>query len=180
MTLRTGYTYTRRSAQVGGGAGTGGRDTTVPVTLSLGLGGGLSATYTGSFRNGYRSDLTGYARSRNRAHTLSLSGSLQPPAGLRERFRNRITMTGRMNTSHRQECRVRLQTGEACVPIMDDGSRTVDLSMDTLVEDLVVGFRLSYSSRASAIGLRSGSSSFQVGLFASFNFTAGSIPGSFR
>ncbi|HWV56918.1 MAG TPA: hypothetical protein VNZ57_05550, partial [Longimicrobiales bacterium] len=177
---RAGYVVSRREARYTGGGESRSRDTNIPLYVSVGFGAGLSATYNASLRSGVRRDLTGSVESDYRTHTVSVSGSLPTPAFLSEYLANPINVTGRFDSTHRLECRSGFQstTGE-CVRIVDDRSRNADFAVETLVEDLIVGFRLSYWSRASEVGFRSGSSSFEIGLFASFNFTAGTMPAGF-
>jgi hypothetical protein len=43
-----------------------------------------------------------------------------------------------------------------------------------------MGFQMSYNDHKSFIGLRSGSSQFQLGLFGEFNFEAGNAMGGAR
>jgi hypothetical protein len=179
LNFSTSYARTRQEAsQEGGGAETSGHNNTVPLQVSLGLGRRLNASYSASFAWGSSRDLTGYMDSRNRSHSANLSGSFNAPEHLRETFRNPITMNARVQMQRGLRCRVRSQTGDdTCVPFLDDRSRSVGLSLDTLLEDLIVGFRLDYTSRESFVGMQSGSSQFQVGLYGQFNFSAGNFTG---
>jgi hypothetical protein len=145
--------------------------------LSLGLARGLNASYSANLRSGNRRDLTGRAENRAYGHSLQLSGSFRPPESWGAQLRSPISLSGRFSMQRDRGCSVRPQTGvPACVPTLDNLSRSLDLTIDTRMDDLDVGFQMSYTSRESFVGLRNGSSSFQLGLFAQFNLAAGAFP----
>jgi hypothetical protein len=84
-----------------------------------------------------------------------------------------------LSQDSQQQCRFRLDPAQSteCVPFIDTVTRTVNLTVDTNLSDMLVGLRLGYTGRQSHVGTRTGSSQFQVALFGQFNISAGVMPG---
>ena len=60
---------------------------------------------------------------------------------------------------------------------MDQSNATFNLTLDTVVSELQVGFQASYTNRQSNIGQRLGSTQFQIGFWGQFVYNAGAFAG---
>ncbi len=149
-----------------------------PLELSLTLPRGVTASYSGSITVGESTDPTGRAEQDRANHSLRVAGVFQPPGFLRPRISQPIQTMLLLSSDVQRQCRFRLQPDQAsqCVPFIDATTRTVNLTIDTNLSDLLVGVRLSWTDRQSQVGTRSGSSQFQLALFGQFNFSAGQMP----
>ena len=58
--------------------------------------------------------------------------------------------------------------------------RRINVSLDTELSQVTVGFQMSYNSRRSNVGTLNGSSQFQLGIFGQFNLDAGTFQGTSR
>lgn len=175
----TGYQASTSSRLDGGDvARESGRDArSIPVQFRMVLTSGLSASYSGTFTDEERRDPTGNAESNAATHAIQLSGRVQPPASLRESLPNPIQLGLRLGHESQFQCRIAAtRAAGECTPIVDQVNRSVNLTLDTLLEDLTVGFQMSWTDRQSRIGVGYGSTQFQLGIFGSFNFTAGQLP----
>lgn len=155
----------------------GSEEDRIPIEASLTFNFGLTALYTGNIRAGTSQDPTGDAENEGFNHSLRLSGAFAPPGFLKPKFTNPINTSIVFTMDSQQQCRFRSQagSGESCVPFVDNATRTVDLSFDTLLSDLVIGLRLSYTDRQSHVGTRTGSSQFELGFYGQFQFEAGNM-----
>jgi hypothetical protein len=66
-----------------------------------------------------------------------------------------------------RNCRTTTARAE-CVPFLDELIRSLILRVETTVSRMDVRLQLSYTDRRSFVGLQSGSSQFQFGLFGRF------------
>ena len=150
-----------------------------PLELVLTFARGISASYSGSVMAGSSTDPTGRAQEDRANHSVRLGGRLQPPAFLQPRISQPIQTSLILSLDSQQQCRFRLQPGQEteCVPYIDTVTRTVNLTVDTNLTDMLVGLRLGYTGRQSHVGTRTGSSQFQLALFGQFNISAGQMPG---
>jgi hypothetical protein len=152
-----------------------GEDLSIPIRFSIALANGLSGSYTGLLGEGFAGDLTGRTEQEIAEHAVQLAGRVPAPSNWREGTAAPIHAALTLATRTRRHCRVATE-GE-CVPFVDLISRQLGLSLDTMVDQLNLGLQVSYNDRKSLVGLRSGSSQFQLTLFGEFNFEAGNFIG---
>ena len=143
------------------------RDERIPVEIALVWGGGLSTSYRGSFTSGEGSDPTGETERDRDNHTVSLTASMQPPAAWATRLTRPITMTALLQYASDRNCR-NTATRAECVAFLDELIRSLIFRVESAVSRLDVRLQLSYTDRRSFVGLQSGSSQFQFGLFGRF------------
>ena len=143
------------------------RDERIPVEIALVWGGGLSTSYRGSFTSGEGDDPTGETERNRENHTVSLTASMQPPSTLAARLTRPITMSALLQYASDRNCRT-TATGADCVPFLDELIRSLIFRVETAVSRMDVRLQLSYTDRRSFVGLQSGSSQFQFGLFGRF------------
>jgi len=180
--VSAGFTRTRRVTSIGAGATPVERSTlehTVPLQLRLGLGTGVSASYSGSLTVGEGSDPTGGTEREASSHALGIGGRFLAPAALRDRFPEPIGISLRYDYRAEQQCRVPPvdQGLDACTPYVDFLSRRMDITVDSYMSQLNVGLQISYTDRRSFVGTRAGNSQFQLALFGQFDFAAGTRGG---
>ena len=143
------------------------RDERIPVEIALLWGGGISTSYRGSFTSGEGRDPTGETERNRESHTVSLTGSMRPPSALAARLTRPITMTALLQYASDRNCRA-TATRADCVPFLDELIRSLIFRVETAVSRMDVRLQLSYTDRRSFVGLQSGSSQFQFGLFGRF------------
>ena len=136
------------------------------MEITLVWGGGLSTSYRGSFTRGEGKDPTGETERSRTNHTVSLTGSFRPPSGW-ARLTRPITMSGLLQYSSDRNCR-NTTTQVECVPFLDELIRSLVFRVETAISRTDVRLQLSYTDRRSFVGLQSGSSQFQFGLFGRF------------
>jgi len=142
-----------------------------PVDLRIGWAGATLA-YTGAFEDGVGIDPTGDTDRASVTHRLSLSSSFVPPVGLSDRLDRPVTLAVIFSHVGESECRV-ARFRDECVPFVDQLNRGLSLSLGTGVQGFEIGVQGSYTDRQSFIGVRQGSTQFQLGLFGQFVFEAG-------
>ena len=143
------------------------QDERIPVDLALVWGGGLSTSYRGSFVRGEGGDPTGDTERTRENHTLSLSGAFRPPMGWADRLERPVTASALFQFTSDRNCRT-TAGGTDCVPFLDELIRSITVRMETTVSRTDLRLQLSYTDRRSFVGLRSGSTQFQFGLFGRF------------
>ena len=143
------------------------RDERIPVEIALVWGGGLSTSYRGSFTSGEGSDPTGKTERDRDDHTVSLTASMRPPSAWAARLTRPITMSALLQYTSDRNCR-NTATRAECVPFLDELIRSLILRVETALSRTDVRLQLSYTDRRSFVGLQSGSSQFQFGLFGRF------------
>jgi hypothetical protein len=160
-----------------------GEEYNVPIHFAIGLAGGFSGSYSGLLGEGYAADLTGRTEQEVVRHAVQFAGRFAAPSAWRGSVDAPVRAALSLAIQSRRQCRVAAGgaggAGEAsaCIPFVDLVSRQLGLTLDTAVDQLNLGLQMSYNDRKSAVGLRSGSSQFQLTLFGEFNFEAGNFMG---
>jgi hypothetical protein len=148
----------------------------VPVQVSVGLGAGLTTAYNAMWAFGGSADPTGRSEQESFSQSMQLSGSVKPPESLRDRMPHPFNATLGYNRQDQRQCRFRdAAAGAECVAFLEIDTRSVNLTLDTILSDLTVGLQMSYTGRQNHVGTRAGSNQFQLGLFGQFNFEAGRL-----
>ncbi len=151
------------------------RDVQVPVDVTLAWAGDLVTSYRGAFRAGKGADPTGDTDRRLASHRLAVTASLLPPPWAPFRMEQPMRVSLIYTYTGERDCRA--PTGvETCVAYLDRLDRSLGVTMDTRVSNVQVGLQASYTDRASFVGLHTGSTRFQLGVFGQFLFEAGDIP----
>ena len=143
------------------------QDERIPLEIALVWGGGLSTSYRGSFTNGEGRDPTGNTERKRENHTVSLTASLRPPFGWAARLTRPLTVSALFQYASDRNCRT-TSTRADCVPFLDELIRSLVFRVETAVTRTDIRLQLSYTDRRSFVGLQSGSSQFQFGLFGRF------------
>jgi len=143
------------------------QDERIPLEVAIVWGGGLSTSYRGSLSSGEGRDPTGETERSRNSHTVSIAASFRPPSGWEARLTRPITLSGLLQYSSDRNCRT-TAAGAECVPFLDELIRSLVLRVETAISSTDVRLQLSYTDRQSFIGLQSGSSQFQFGLFGRF------------
>jgi len=181
--IGAGWAHSKRTSAYGatGGFVRGGTDDQFPLELGIRLAGGVSATYTATLTRGAVDDPTGDAENRAANHALRVSGAFAPPAFMQPRITAPIRATLSFADDVQRRCRFGFGgTDGGCVPYVDTGLRTIDLTLDAALADLSIGLRLDYTDRRNRVGTQTGSKQFQIGLFGRFEFASGPLPAGFR
>ena len=177
VSLSSGLQRSRREV-VFGGLGQQRRDESelqVPVDVSVTWVGGLVTSYRGSFRDGEGQDPTGTTQRDETSHRVSVSSTFSPPFGLMERLDRPVRLSLLASYVAEQDCRA-TAAREECVAFVDQLRRSLSLSMDTSVSGFEVGIQASFDQRQSFVGLRTGSTQFQFGVFGQLDLAAGVLP----
>jgi hypothetical protein len=176
--LMGGYEHVERRNRLDGRGfqDRGSQESRVPVQFSVGLAGGLTTSYNAMWASGSSEDPTGAAEQHAFSQAFQLAGTLQPPEALRDRMKHPLTAMLGFNRQDQRQCRFRAAgaaEGAECVAYLDVGTRSVNLTLETILSDLTVGMQMSYIGRQNHVGTLAGSNQFQLGLFGQFNFEAG-------
>ena len=178
ISLSSGYRRIRREITFGG-AGQQRRfqeDRQIPLTVGLTWGGSLTTTYRGTFRSGEGIDPTGDTERSRVEHQVAVTSAFVPPGGLAPYLDRPITVSVLYRYTLETNCR--LTAGQAdCVPFLDELIRSLNVQLDTSVRSMELRLQLSYTDRQSFVGLKSGSTQFQFGLFGTFVIAGGAFPG---
>jgi len=181
LTLTSGYTKRVSDDRFGTGSTLqirGRESRSLPFSANISLVGGFSASYSANFTSGGGSDATGRREDTAESHQLSLNAFIQPPDHMRDRLPQPIRASLSYSYQAQRQCRVRPGGNESeCTPYTDLISRSFNLNLETLLSQVDVGLQASYIGRKSFVGLRDGSSQFQLGLYGQFHFTTGTLPG---
>ena len=92
---------------------------------------------------------------------------MRPPSRWAARLTRPITMSGVLQYASDRNCRTTTTRAE-CVAFLDELIRSLVFRVETAVSGTDVRLQLSYTDRQSFVGLQSGSSQFQFGLFGRF------------
>jgi hypothetical protein len=65
----------------------------------------------------------------------------------------------------------------ACVPFVDQVTRSVGTTLSAMIQGFEVGIQSSWTDRQSFVGQRPGATQFQLGIFGQFQVQAGVLPG---
>jgi hypothetical protein len=152
----------------------------IPFSFNLLLPARVIASYTGTWSEGEKDDPTGDVETNGFTHTMTLSGTFKPPGSLAAKMDQPIRTQLSLSQNTSTQCRFR-QVGMTaddtqCIPYIDFQNRTVNFTLDTYVSQMIVGLQMSYTGRQDYVGIRRGSSQFQLGLFGEFNLNVGQIP----
>jgi hypothetical protein len=162
------------------GSDRGEREYRVPFSLNLLLPAGMSAGYIGTWSHGDKDDPTGDVNTSGFTHTVNISGMIKPPGSLAEKMNQPFRTTLSMSQNTSAQCRFRQLTTaseeRSCIPYIDFRNRTVNFTLDTHMSAMTVGLQMSYTGRQDYVGIKRGSSQFQLGLFGEFNLNVGQIP----
>jgi hypothetical protein len=166
-----GYQRTERLGRPGGDPAEArtAEEEMVPYQLTLALANGMNGSYFGVRSRGSAADPTGSSESVAMQHALQFTGSIAPPGALKERVEAPLHFALGLSLQTRRQCRVQAQAAEGCIPFVDQANRQLSLTLDTVISQLNVGLEMSYNDRQSFVGLRSGSSQFQLAIFGEFN-----------
>ena len=139
----------------------------MPVDVAVVWAGGISTSYRGSFVSGRGGDPTGDTERARENHTISVSGTFRPPFELAERLDRPLTTSALAQYTSDRNCRA-TAGGTACVAFLDELIRSLMVRLETTVSRTDLRLQLSYTDRKSFVGLRTGSTQFQFGLFGRF------------
>jgi hypothetical protein len=152
----------------------------VPVTARLTLAGGVALIYNANWLHGTSQDPTGDALQNGMNHSLNLTATVRPPQGLSDKLKEPLRANLGLTQNQQRQCRykpvVLQETTTECVSFLDYRNRTINLTLDTNVSDLVVGLQMGYTNRQDFVGTRRGSSNFQLSIFANFELPVGQLP----
>ena len=146
----------------------------VPLDVSVTWLGGIRTRYRGRFEDGEGRDPTGRTLSDRVLHGVTVSARFQPPAGWAERLERPIQLSVGWQYSSDRNCRESRGRAE-CVAFVDQRNRSVNLTLDSRVQRLELGFQMSWVDRQSFVGRHQGTTQFQLGLFGQFQLTAGDL-----
>ena len=107
---------------------------------------------------------------------MSLTSSFVPPGAIASYLDRPITASMLYRYTAERNCRLTAGQSE-CVPFLDELIRSLNVQFDTSVRRMDLRLQLSYTDRQSFIGLQSGSTQFQFGLFGTFVIAGRTFPG---
>jgi hypothetical protein len=152
----------------------------VPFSLNLVLPLRITAAYVGTWLQGDKDDPTGDVNTSGFNHQVNITGMIKPPGSLAAKMDQPIRTTLSLSQNTSSQCRFRQLTvgseERSCIPYIDFRNRTVNFTLDTYLSNMTVGLQMSYTGRQDYVGIRRGSSQFQLGLFGEFNLNVGQIP----
>ncbi len=148
-------------------------DHRIPLEATILWPGDVHLRYRGFLVRGDGQDPTGTTDRNQRDHTLSLASVVASPALLSPRLERPPHLSLLLRYASLEECRTTVGT-EVCVPFLSQLTRSASLNLDTVVSGLEIGFQATLLDRRTYVGLRSGSTQFQLGFWGRFLFTAGS------
>jgi hypothetical protein len=148
----------------------------VPIDVTLSWFGGTTTSYRGTFRDGQGIDPTGGTQRNRDTHLLTLTSALVPPFGLGARMDRPLQLTLIGSHVRELECRATVAL-LACVPFIDQVTRSVGTTISALIQGFEVGLQGSLTDRQSFVGQRPGATQFQLGIFGEFQIQAGVLPG---
>ena len=173
LSLSSGYRREERTLEFGEGSLQDRlrQDREVPVAVTLAVRGGATLSYRGRVNRGESSDPAGDTRRRANSHSLSVSARLRPLLGP---FRARgAPLRATLDVAYLDELQCRESALDSpCVAFIDQLERSVSLALDSSVQDYQLGIRLRYLDRRSFVGLRAGSTHFQLNVFGRFLLTS--------
>ena len=183
LSLTGSYQHKTREQALGftGVSDRGSIEHTIPFTARMTLTGGVAMIYSGNWLQGTSDDPTGDAEQSGMNHSLTLTATVKPPRSLGEKLKEPLRANIGITQNQQRQCRFRTiiqqeDTETACVSFLDYRNRTVNLTLDTNVSDLVVGLQMGYTNRQDFVGTRRGSSNFQLSIFANFELPVGQLP----
>jgi hypothetical protein len=139
----------------------------VPLEVDVGWLGNISTRYSGLVGRGDGQDPTGDTRTERLSHTFFLSSSLEDPPLVGDRLDGPLRVSLAYQYASELVCRVSGGVG-TCVPFVDYLNRSLNLTFDTVITPLRVGFHMTYTDRQSFVGRHEGATQFQLGVFGQF------------
>ncbi len=146
-----------------------------PIQVTIELAGGVTVGYRGRVSRGDRRDPIGDTRRAANAHSLFGSARFSSPFAI---FRARgapLRLGIDLRYGDEHQCRITSRESE-CIAFIDQLERDASISVDSSVQDFELGIRLRYLDRRSFVGLRAGSTRFQLNLFGRFLLTPAVLP----
>jgi hypothetical protein len=183
LSLTGSYQHKNREQALGFSTSSdrGSRESVVPFSARMTLNGGVAVIYSGNWLRGKSDDPTGDAEQAGMNHSVNLTATFKPPASLGEKLSEPVRANISLTQNQQRQCRFRTlvlaETEMSCVSFLDFRNRTLNLTLDTNLSDLVVGLQMGYTSRQDFVGTRRASSQFQLGIFANFELPVGQLPG---
>ncbi len=173
LSLSSGFRREERSLEFGAGTlqDRFREDREIPLSVTLALVRGLTLAYEGRANRGESHDPTGDTRRVANAHSLLASARFRSPL---RAFRERgapLRLTLNLRYLDEVQCRI-ASLDSPCVAFIDQLERDASLSVDSSVRDFQLGIRLRYLDRRSFVGLRAGSTQFQLNIFGRFLLTS--------
>lgn len=173
LSLSSGFRREERSLEFGAGTlqDRFREDREIPLSVTLALVRGLTLSYQGSANRGESHDPTGDTRRVANAHSLLASARFRSPL---RAFRDRgapLRVTVGLRYLDEVQCRTASLDSD-CVAFIDQLERDASVSVDSSVRDFQLGIRLRYLDRRSFVGLRAGSTQFQLNIFGRFLLTS--------
>ena len=177
VSLSAGYLENLREIELGGRSEQRRtiQEREVPLDATLTWFGGTVTSYRGTFREGQGVDPTGGTRRNRDTHLLSLTSALVPPFGLGSGMDRPLHLTVIASHVRELECRATVAL-LACIPFVDQVTRSVGTTLSALVRGFEVGVQSSMTDRQSFVGQRPGATQFQLGIFGEFQLQAGVLP----
>jgi len=173
ISASSGFVLQRTESVVGEGGQLRSReDRVIPLSLTLRWTQVGSLTWSSSLQDGEGRDPTGDTGRSRRTHAVALASFFRPPAAWAGELDRPVQLTLRLAYADQIDCRS-TAAGSGCVPYVDQLTRDFSLVVDTAVSGIDLGVRTSWFDRVSFIGQRSGSTQFQLAVFAQLNVAAG-------
>lgn len=183
LQMNASYVLKRRTEALGslGSSDRGAEEVSLPFSARFLFAGGITASYAGTWSDGQSDDPTGDAESGGMNHNVNVTLAIKPPESMKGKLKQPLRASLGLTQNSQEQCRFRTivveeDTEESCIPFINFRNRTVNLTLDTVLSDLIVGMQLGYTSRQDFIGLRRGNSQFQLGIFANFDLPVGKLP----
>ena len=150
-------------------------DLLVPIDVSITWIGEVVTSYQGAFRRGRGEDPTGETELEETSHRISFTSRFVPPLGFASRLDRPVRLSVIASYVQERDCRsttVRLE----CVPFVDQIRKGLSVALDSSVRGFELGIQMSYDDRQSFVGLGTGSTQFQLGIFGRMEVSAGTLP----
>lgn len=173
LSLGSGYRKEERSLEFGAGTlqDRHREDREVPMSVTLALVRGFTLSYQGRVNRGESRDPTGDTRREANTHSLAASARFRSPLRTFQERGAPLRVTLNLRYLDEVQCRI-AGIDSACIAFIDQLERDVSLSVDSAVQDFQLGVRLRYLDRRSFVGLRAGSTQFQLNIFGRFLLTS--------
>ncbi len=148
----------------------------IPVQVTTSWVGGMTLAYQGSFNDRERSDPTGDTDENRSVHAVTIGGSFVPPGGIAGALQAPIT--GTVSFQYMADRRCRAPEGSPdCIAFIDQLIRSLQVRLGTQLSQMNVRMQLTYIDQRSFVGLRTGSTQFQFGLFGEFTVVGSRLGG---
>ncbi len=174
LSLSSGYRRTFMETDYGGLSlqRRTGEERQIPLDVSITWVGQVTTRYRGSYTEGEGKDPTGDTRTRRQSHSFLLSSVVPDPPLVGGRLDAPLRVSVGYQYSSQLTCRTP-QGLMDCTPFVDFLSRSLNLTLDSVISPMAVGLHLTYTDRRSFVGRHDGIAQFQFGLFGQFLFDSG-------